>query len=151
MQRNAGGAGVILRFERVMPRRSDRFQPLKSSEITPDFLDRAIRAFKRWKLDIVSLDEVCKRVVTPAAPRRFVCLTFDGAYKDVMNSAYPVLSRHDVPFAVYVPTAFPDGLGEAWWLALEAIVAKEDRVSLMIDRKELHFTGPGCFRKISTL
>jgi len=139
VQRNTGGAGVILRFERVRPRRRGRFQPLKSREITPDFLDRTIRALKRWKFDIVSLDEVCRRAVTLATPRRFVCLTFDGAYKDLMTSAYPVLSRHSVPFAVYVPTAFPDGVGEAWWLALEAIIARENRVSLVIDRKELHF------------
>ncbi|MEA2912205.1 MAG: hypothetical protein QOJ15_4286, partial [Bradyrhizobium sp.] len=51
------------------------------------------------------MDEVCRRAVTLASPRRFVCLTFDGGYKDVMTSAYPVLSRHGVPFTVYVPTA----------------------------------------------
>jgi peptidoglycan/xylan/chitin deacetylase (PgdA/CDA1 family) len=138
-QRHAGGAGVMLRFQRVRPRRSDRFQPLRSAEITPQFLDRAIAALKRWKFDIVSLDEACRRAVTLASPRRFVCLTFDGAYKDMMISAYPVLSRHQVPFAVYVPTAFPDGVAEAWWLALEAVIARESRISLAIDRKELHF------------
>jgi hypothetical protein len=36
-----------------------------------------------------------------------------------------------------VPTAFPDGLGEAWWLALEQMIARENRLSLVIDRKEL--------------
>src|SRR6185437_8888158 len=138
-QRDAGGAGIVLRFQRVRPRRGDRFQPLKSAEITPQFLDRTIAALKRWKYDIVSLDEACRRAVTLAQPRRFVCLTFDGAYKDLMTSAYPVLSRHRVPFAVYVPTAFPDGVGEAWWLALEAVIARENRISLVIDRKELHF------------
>ena len=138
-QRWTGGAGAILRFDRVRPRRRGRFQPLKSREITPRFLDRAIRAFKRWKLDIVSIDEVCQRTVRLATPRRFVCLTFDGAYKDLMTSAYPVLSRHGVPFTVYVPTAFPDGVGEAWWLALEQIIAREKRISLMIDRQERHF------------
>jgi peptidoglycan/xylan/chitin deacetylase (PgdA/CDA1 family) len=137
--RKAGGAGIILRFERVRPRRSARFQPLKSREITPRFLDRTIRALKRWKYDLVSIDEVCRRAVTLAEPRRFVCLTFDGAYKDLMTSAYPVLSAHRVPFAVYVPTAFPDGVGEAWWLALEQVIAQENRVSLMMDRKELRF------------
>ena len=139
MQRAAGGAGVVLRFQRVRPRRGDRFQPLKSTEITPEFLDRTIRALKRWKYDIVSMDEACRRAVTMPPPRRFVCLTFDGAYKDLITSAYPVLSRHRVPFAVYVPTAFPDGVGEAWWLALEAVIARENRISLVIDRKELHF------------
>ena len=137
--RGAGGAGVVLRFERVRSRRAVRFQPLKSHEITPKFLDRTIRALKRWKYDIVSMDEVCRRSVTQASRRRFVCLTFDGGYKDLIASAYPVLSKHGVPFAVYVPTAFPDGLGEAWWLALEEVIAREPRISLVMDRKELRF------------
>jgi hypothetical protein len=38
-----------------------------------------------------------------------------------------------------VPTAFPDQLGEAWWLALEAVIARENRVSLVMDRKEQRF------------
>ena len=50
-----------------------------------------------------------------------------------------MLSKHGVPFTVYLPTAFPDGLGEAWWLALEDMIAREDRISLMIDRKERRF------------
>jgi peptidoglycan/xylan/chitin deacetylase (PgdA/CDA1 family) len=137
--RAAGGAGVVLRFERVRPRRPVRFQPLKSHEITPKFLDRTIRALKRWKYDIVSIDEACRRAVTLATRKRFVGLTFDGGYKDLITSAYPVLSKHGVPFTVYVPTAFPDGVGEAWWLALEEVIARENRLSLMMDRKEQHF------------
>jgi peptidoglycan/xylan/chitin deacetylase (PgdA/CDA1 family) len=138
-ERGAGGAGVILRFERVRPRRQARFKPLSSREITPEFLDRTIRALKRWNYDIVSIDEVCERAVRMAAPRRFVCLTFDGGYKDLVSSAYPVLSKHGVPFAVYVPTAFPDGVGEAWWLALEEVIAREDRLSLVMDGAERRF------------
>src|SRR6266481_1567615 len=137
--RRAGGAGVVLRFERVRPRRAARFQPFKSQEITPKFLDRTIQALKRWKFDIVSMDEVCRRAVTLASRRRFACLTFDGGYKDLVTVAYPVLSRHGVPFTVYVPTAFPDGVGEAWWLALDQIIARESRISLVIDRNERHF------------
>ena len=139
-ERAARGTGVIMRFERVRPRRKAGFQPLKSGEITPDFLDRTIRALKRWRFDIISMDEVCQRAVTLGLPRRFVCLTFDGAYKDLITSAYPVLSKHGVPFTVYVPTAFPDGLGEAWWLALAEVIARETRVSLVMDRKELRYT-----------
>jgi peptidoglycan/xylan/chitin deacetylase (PgdA/CDA1 family) len=141
------GAGVILRFERVRPRQAERFQPRRSREITPVFLDRTIRALKRWKYDIISIDEVSRRAVTLAARRRFVCLTFDGGYKDIITSAYPVLSQHGVPFTVYVPTAFPDGIGEAWWLALERVIAQERRISLMMDRKERHFNAPGAAEK----
>jgi peptidoglycan/xylan/chitin deacetylase (PgdA/CDA1 family) len=138
-RRSVGGVGVILRYERVRPGRRTRFQPLVSKEITPGFLERTIRALKRWNYELVSLDEVCRRAVSVPERRRFVCLTFDGAYKDLIESAYPVLARHQVPFAVYVPTAFPDGLGEPWWLALEEVIARETRISLVMDRKEQRF------------
>jgi peptidoglycan/xylan/chitin deacetylase (PgdA/CDA1 family) len=138
--REVGGAGVILRFERVIPRRRGLFQPLRANEITPRFLDRAVRALKRWKYDFVTMDEVCRRAVILPQRRRFVCLTFDGGYKDVARAAYPILRHHGVPFTIYVPTAFPDGVGEAWWLALEKIIAQENRINLIIDRKERHFS-----------
>jgi len=149
-QRASGGAGVVLRFERVRARQARRFQPLKANEITPQFLDRMIRALKRWKYDIVSMDEVCRRAVTLPTPNRFVALTFDGGYKDVMTSAYPLLAKHGVPFTIYLPTAFPDGLGEAWWLALEEMIARENRISLVIDRKERHFTIRSTSEKFQT-
>jgi peptidoglycan/xylan/chitin deacetylase (PgdA/CDA1 family) len=137
--REVGGAGVILRFARVLPRRYGQFQPLKADEITPRFLDRTIRALKRWKYDFVTMDEVCRRAVIMSQRRRFVALTFDGAYKDQFTAAYPILARHHVPFTIYVPTAFPDGVGEPWRLALEKIIAKEMRFGLMINREEQHF------------
>lgn len=134
------GAGAVLHFARVRPPVAGGFRPFQAHEITPRFLDRTIRALKRWKYDIVDMDEVCRRAVIMQGPRRFACLTFDGIYKDLIEHAYPVLSRHAVPFTVYVPTAFPDGVGEAWWLALEQIIARESRVSLVIDRIERHFS-----------
>jgi len=139
MERRAGGAGAILRFERVRPARSVAFQPRRAHEITPDFLDRTIRALKRWKYDIVGMDEVHRRAVSLKQPERFVCLTFDGATRDFLIHGYPVLAKHGVPFTVYVPTAFPDGLGEAWWLALEAVIARNDRIALVMEREEKRF------------
>lgn len=138
-EREAGGAGVILRFARVRPAQRARFQPLKCQEITPAFLDRTIRALKRWRYDIVGIDEACRRAVTLPERRRFACLTFDGATRDIVTHAYPVLARHGVPFTLYLPTAFPDGVGAAWWLALEDIIARESRISLMVDGRERHF------------
>lgn len=138
-QRGAGGAGAILRFERVRPRSSVRFRPLPAREITPDFLDRTIAALKRWNYDIVGIDEACRRAVTLPERRRFVCLTFDAAGKDLVTHAYPVLAKHRVPFTLYLPTAFPDGVGVAWWLVLEQVIARESRISLMVDGGERHF------------
>jgi len=138
-QRQTGGAGVVLRFQRVRPRRLGGFQPLQAQEISPRFLDRAVRALKRWKYDIVSMDEACRRAVSPPTRTRFAALTFDGGYKDMATTAYPILQRHGIPFTLYLPTAFPDGLGQAWWLALEQMIGVENRISLVMDRKERHF------------
>ncbi len=38
-----------------------------------------------------------------------------------------------------MPTAFPDGIGEAWWIALQQVIAREPRVSLVMGRDERHF------------
>ena len=93
LSRRTGGLGIILRFERVRPRALGGFQPLRAREITPEFLDRTLSALKRWKFDIVSIDEVVTRLKEPPANRRrFVCLTFDGGYRDVMTYACPLLA-----------------------------------------------------------
>jgi peptidoglycan/xylan/chitin deacetylase (PgdA/CDA1 family) len=44
-----------------------------------------------------------------------------------------------VPFAVYVPTSFPDRLGELWWLVLEAVIARNPRIGLVIDGRDRKF------------
>jgi peptidoglycan/xylan/chitin deacetylase (PgdA/CDA1 family) len=134
-----GGCGAILRFERVRAARRDRFQPLRSREITPQFLDRLLRALKRWHCEVVSPADICGRIARGEGSGRFVCLTFDGGSRDVTTNAYPILARHGVPFAVYLPTAFPDGVGEAWWLALEQVIATADRIALVIDHNERRF------------
>ena len=149
-ERKTGGAGVILRFERVRPRDIKPFQPNQWREITPQFLERTIRALERWNFDLVTMDEVCRRAVTLPNANRFACLTFDGASKDIVAQALPVLSKHGVPFTVYLPTAFPDGIGEAWWLALEDVIAREPRISLIIDRQERRFATGTVAEKLDT-
>lgn len=139
LERRAGGTGVILKFERVRPKPAGRFQPLRAQEVTPEFLDRVIRALRRWKFDVVSMDEFCRRTREPKMQGRFAALTFDGGYRVLLTHGYPVLEKHDVPFAAYIPTAFPDGVGEAWWLALQDVIARHDRIGLVIKGREQHF------------
>ncbi|QDL97457.1 polysaccharide deacetylase family protein [Rhodopseudomonas palustris] len=136
---NGRGAGVILRFDRVRPARRDRFQPLRAREVTPQFLDGLLRALTRWNCPVISIDEASARSARGGSPGRFVCLTFDGGSRDIATYAYPILARHGVPFTVYLPTAFPDGVGEAWWLALEQVIARSDRLALLIDHSERRF------------
>lgn len=131
------GEGVILRFERVRPPRPGQFQPLESREIAPERFERLVRALRRWNYDIIAIGELAERLQRPGArPRRFACVTFDIGYRDFLAHAWPILKRHNVPVTVYVPANFADGLGELWWLALEDIVARNDRLGLFIGGRE---------------
>ena len=134
-----GGIGAILTLHHVRPPRPDRFQPNRLLEVTPRFLTRVIKTLRRSGLDLVSLDEMHRRMTAGDFSRRFVCLTFDDGYRDTLQWAYPILKEADVPFAIYVPTSFPDRLGELWWLALEAVIARNDRVGLLIDGRDRKF------------
>jgi len=133
------GVGAILTMHHVRPSRSGRFQPNRLLEITPRFLTRVIKYLRRANVDLVSLDEMHRRMSEGDFARRFVCLTFDDGYRDTLQFAYPILKEARVPFAVYVPTSFPDRLGELWWLALEAVIARNDRIGLMINGRNRTF------------
>jgi peptidoglycan/xylan/chitin deacetylase (PgdA/CDA1 family) len=133
------GIGAILTLHHVRPPRLDRFQPNRLLEVTPSFLEDVIRYLRRSHLDLVSLDEMHRRLTAGDRGRRFVCLTIDDGYRDTLQWAYPILKRHQAPFAVYIPTSFPDRVGELWWLAIEAVIARNARVSLLIDGQERGF------------
>lgn len=133
------GVGSILTLHHVRPPRPDKFQPNRLLEVTPKFLDRLLRDVRRAGLDIVDLDELHRRLTERDFSRRFVAITIDDGYRDTMQHAYPVLKRHDAPFTVYVPTSFPDRLGQLWWLALEAMIARNSRLGLIINGVERHF------------
>jgi peptidoglycan/xylan/chitin deacetylase (PgdA/CDA1 family) len=134
-----GGVGAILTLHHVRPPRLDRFQPNRLLEVTPSFLEDVVRWLRRSRLDLVTLDEVHRRLCEGASGRRFVSLTIDDGYRDTLDWAYPILKRYRVPFTVYVATSFPDRLGELWWLALEAVVSRAKRIILLIDGKEQGF------------
>jgi peptidoglycan/xylan/chitin deacetylase (PgdA/CDA1 family) len=134
-----GGVGAILTLHHVRPPRPDRFQPKQLLEVTPRFLERVVRKLRRSRLDLVSLDEMHRRLSEGDFKRRFACVTIDDGYRDALQWAYPILKAHEVPFCVYVPTSFPDRIGELWWLAIEAVVARNQRISFLVDEQERSF------------
>jgi peptidoglycan/xylan/chitin deacetylase (PgdA/CDA1 family) len=139
LRRFCGGVGTILTFHHVRPSRPDPFQPNGLLEVTPEFLAEVIGILRHADIDLISLDEMHRRLVTGDFERRFACITFDDGYRDNKVYAYPVLKRHDVPFAIYVPTSFIERRGELWWLSLEAVVASTDRISLQMGGQQQTF------------
>ena len=134
-----GGVGVILTLHHVRPPRRDRFQPNRLLEISPRFLKRVARLLRQSGVDLVSLDEMHRRLTAEEFGRRFVCLTIDDGYRDTLQYAYPILKEFEIPFGVYIATSFADRLGELWWLALEAVIARNDRIGLVVGGKDERF------------
>ncbi len=134
-----GGVGAILTLHHVRPPRTDAFQPNRLLEVSPAFLERVLNQLSRARIDIVSLDEMHRRYVENDFRRRFVCITFDDGYKDLAQWAYPLLKKYQMPFALYIPTSFPDRLGELWWVALEAVIAQNSRIGMQINGEDRFF------------
>jgi peptidoglycan/xylan/chitin deacetylase (PgdA/CDA1 family) len=133
------GVGAILMLHHVRPARRDGFQPNRLLEITPEFLNQAIRRLRASGIEFISLDEMHRRLIDGDFRRRFACVTFDDGYRDNKTWAYPILKENRIPFAIYVPTSFPDRLGKIWWLALEAVVARNASIAMVIEGQNRRF------------
>ncbi len=121
-----GGAGTIFMLHHVRPPSSDAFQPNRHLEITPEFLRLTLTHIRDLDVDIVSLDEMHRRLTTADLSRRFACFTFDDGYRDNRDHALPVMREFGAPFTVYVAGDFACGHGRLWWVALERVVRNAD-------------------------
>jgi colanic acid/amylovoran biosynthesis glycosyltransferase len=77
---------------------------------TPRGFERQMRALASWASP-VSLAQV----LAGRLPRRAVAVTFDDAYADFAEQAWPVLRRYRIPVTLFVPTAFPGSPGTHFW------------------------------------
>lgn len=116
------GVGIIFMLHRVSPDKPGAFSPNSGLMVTPAYLDSVLRDVCAAGLDIVSLEEARERLLSGKTDRRFACFTLDDGYRDNLEHAFPVFSKHGAPFTIYVPSDFPDGKGELWWVALEEII-----------------------------
>jgi peptidoglycan/xylan/chitin deacetylase (PgdA/CDA1 family) len=133
------GAGVVFMLHHVRPEPPQAFEPNRILKITPKFLEAVIREVMDAGFDVVSLDEVARRLTEGGGERPFASFTFDDGYRDNRDYAYPIFKRYGFPFAIYVPGEFGDGKGDLWWLALEAVLRAAPRISLEMNGDMCHF------------
>src|SRR3954464_13040778 len=126
------GVGAIFTLHHVRPPRSTEFQPNRHLEIAPEFLRAMLSHLRAREIEIVSLDEVHRRLAVGDFSRRFACFTFDDGYRDNRDFALPVMREYQAPFAVYVASDFAESTGRLWWVALEMALAKADRIEATI-------------------
>jgi len=118
-----GGLGCIATLHRVVPK--DQRSPLPSNralEITTDDLRAALAWLRQRGIEIIPLDEIPGRLVSPRTPR-FVCFTFDDGYLDNFEAALPVFREFGAPLAVNITNGFIAGTTSVWWYFIEEILA----------------------------
>jgi peptidoglycan/xylan/chitin deacetylase (PgdA/CDA1 family) len=123
------GAGVIFTLNQVRPPQDKDFAPNRGLEVAPGFLEAMLDQVEEAGLDVVTLNEAARRL-REDDERRFVCFTFDQAYRDALRHAYPLFQRRSLPLTVYIATDYASGWGELWWLALEEVVARASEIEL---------------------
>lgn len=73
-------------------------------------------------------------------PARAVLVTFDDAYRDFLEHAWPILARLGIPATLFVPTAYPESDRTFWWDRLWRAVrdAEAGPVDSPVGRLDLH-------------
>ncbi len=133
------GRGIIFMLHQVLPSEPKAFEPNRILKVTPAFLDEVIGTTLDSGFDIVTLDEAAERIESKEGAAPFACFTFDDGYADNRDYALPLFRKYDVPFTIYVPSNYPDGTADLWWLNLEASLAKAEEVAVVMNGNEQRF------------
>ena len=81
--------------------------------VTPTAFRAQMEALRERALP-VRLDEALS--LLEARPTgRYVCVTFDDGYHDVLDNAIPVLRDLQIPATIFVPTEIVDGTARYYW------------------------------------
>jgi peptidoglycan/xylan/chitin deacetylase (PgdA/CDA1 family) len=132
------GVGSIFMLHHVRPARETAFQPNRHLEVTPDFLRTILTYLRSRQIDIITIDELHRRLTERDFSRRFACFTFDDGYRDNRDFALPVMREFDAPFTVYVTSDFAENAGNLWWVTLEMVIATASAIEVEIDGVATH-------------
>jgi peptidoglycan/xylan/chitin deacetylase (PgdA/CDA1 family) len=126
------GVGAIFMLHHVRPGRDAEFQPNRHLEVAPEFLRAMLSHLRARGIDIVTMDEVQRRLIERDFSRRFACFTLDDGYRDNRDFALPIMREFEAPFTVYVASDFAQGIGRLWWIALEMVIAKATSIEVAV-------------------
>lgn len=121
-----GGVGVILTLHRVVEPGRPVLWP--GYMIHADVLDFILRTTRRLGWEIISIDEMSRRLAQNNIRQRFACFTCDDGYVDNLQVALPVFRKHHAPFSVNICTGLLDRSTFYWWGGLDELVVKHERI-----------------------
>ncbi len=105
--------------------------------VSPESFRRQVQ-FIASNYRVVPLAQIPEILAGRSDGTRRVVLTFDDAYRDFLENAYPVLRQHQLHATVFVPTAHIDG-SNSW--DVEAGLARQKPLLNAAQIRDLHATG----------
>lgn len=143
VMRDACGCGAIFTLHHVRPKTPRSFAPNAHLEITPEYLDLAIRQLKKIGYDCIPLDAVPERLRAKNRPL-FAAFTLDDGNRNNAEHALPVFESHGVPFTVFVTRGFTERTHSMWWETLAELLNRLDTLTFDFGRgtERLDLGGP---------
>lgn len=152
-------AGAVVELlERLVPGRPDSLAALTFHRVTrpgPDVVPGLLSATPSGLAElldtltrhhaVISIGDLLRRADGgPALPRRALLLTFDDAYVDFAEHAWPALRERGLPAVLFVPTAYPDAPDRTfWWERLHRAVSTSSRPTVTAPTGELSLATAG--------
>lgn len=130
--RRARGRGAIFTLHHVRPKAPRVFDPNAHLEITPEFLETAILRLKRDGYRFVALETLPAHLASND-PQPVAAFTLDDGYRNNLEHAAPVFSRHGVPFTVFVAGGFVDRTEILWWEVLGDLLERHTSLRFQFD------------------
>lgn len=121
---------VILMYHRIQHPRGSLGLADSLIDATPAIFEQHMELLARRYRVLPMADLLAAKRRGQSIPPRSVLITFDDAYRDFVEYAWPVLRRLALPVTLFVPTGYPDRSDRSfWWDRLyTAIMSAPSRV-----------------------
>jgi peptidoglycan/xylan/chitin deacetylase (PgdA/CDA1 family) len=125
------GTGHIIALHRVVEKPDEtRLSWSSKMEVTVAYLEETIIYFLSNNYDIISLNEMHRRLSNNELREKFVVFTFDDAYEENFRLAYPIFKKYNLPFTIYITRALLEMNLKCWWYNIEEVLLSYNKISL---------------------
>lgn len=123
--------GIVFMLHRVSERIHGHLPNNEHLKISAEFLEKVIVKYKKAGFSFLSLDQLYEALSgKKVIDNPFVCFTMDDGYLDNYENAYPIFKKHQIPFAIFVATDFPDKRAVLWWYVIEELILNSTEIQL---------------------
>lgn len=125
----ARGIGAIFTLHHVRPRIDKEFAPNAHLEVTPEFLDAALTQLTSDGYRFLALSDLPAYLAAGDFSQPVAIFTLDDGYRNNVEHAQPVFTRHRVPFTLFVTGGFTDKTHTLWWETLAELLGTNSEIT----------------------